>query len=67
MISRSFIRRLDQLEARLGVGRHHTRIEFYNLSPEGTLIRRPHPNDDDETEAELTIKVIFVKPAGTKD
>lgn len=63
MMSRSLIRRLQRLETRLGVHRtRNIRIEFYDRSLDGTLIRRPH-SDDDPTEAQGTIRVVFVKAA----
>jgi hypothetical protein len=63
MISRSLIRRLERLETRLGAHRkRYFRIEYYDRSPDGTLIRQPH-SDDDRTEAERTFKVVFVSPA----
>jgi hypothetical protein len=64
MINRSLIRRLERLETRLGVhGKHRIRVEFYDRSPDGTLIRRLN-SDDDRTEAEYTIRVVFVSAAG---
>ena len=66
MISRAVIRRLERLETRLGVHRNHRiRLEFYDRSPDGTLIRRPN-SDDDRTEAERTIRVVFVSSAGNQ-
>jgi hypothetical protein len=66
MMSRSLIRRLERLETRLGIHRtHNIRLEFYHRSPDGTLIRRPGP-DDDRTEAEQTIRVVFVSPTGNQ-
>ncbi len=63
MTSRSFVRRLERLETRLRAHRErYFRIEYYDRSPDGTLIRQPH-SDDDRTEAERTIKVVFVSPA----
>jgi hypothetical protein len=65
-MSRSFIRRLERLETRLGAHRkHRIRLEFYDRSPDGTLIRRPN-SDDDRTEAEHTIRVVYVSAAGNQ-
>ena len=56
------IRRLERLETRLGVDRkHRIRVGFYDRS----LIRRPH-SDDNRTEAEQTIQVVFLRAAGNQ-
>jgi hypothetical protein len=58
----SLIRRLKRMESRLGIDRkRRVRLEFYDRSPDGTLIRRPN-SDDDRTDAGYTIQVVFVKP-----
>lgn len=64
MNSRSLTRRLERLETRLWL--HHIcqfRVEFYDRSSDGTLIRRLH-SDDDRTEAQQTIRVVFVSATG---
>jgi hypothetical protein len=60
----SLIRRLKRLETRVGEdSKRRIRVEFYNKSPDGTLIRRPN-SDDDRTDAGLTLQVVFVRAAG---
>jgi len=62
MINRSFIRRLERLETRWGVHRiPRIRVEYYDRSPGGTLIRRPN-SDNNPTEADHTIRVVYVEP-----
>ena len=64
MISRSLIRRLERLETRMGIHRKwRVRIEYYDISPDGTLIRLPHSGDDG-TEADHTIRVLYVDSDG---
>ena len=65
MMRRSFIRRLERLEARLAINREHRfLVQFYNRSPDGTLIRLPD-SDEDGTEADYRIRVTFVSPPGS--
>lgn len=67
MMSRNLIRRLERLEFRLGIQRkRYFRVEYYDRSSDGSLIRRPE-SDDDRTEAERTIRVVYVSAAGTTD
>ena len=64
MISRSLIRRMERLENRLRINRQwRFRVEFYDISPDGTLIRLPN-SDDDATEADQTIGVLYVDSDG---
>ncbi|HEY6337979.1 MAG TPA: hypothetical protein VIW68_05755 [Candidatus Sulfotelmatobacter sp.] len=64
MISRSYIRRLERLETRLGMNRKRgVRIEYYDISPDGTLLHL-RSSDDDAMEGDLTIQVIFVDSDG---
>ena len=64
MISRSFVRRMERLENRLGINRKwRFRVEFYDISPDGTLIRLPN-SDDDAREADQTIRVLYVDSDG---
>ena len=62
MTNRSLIRRLERLEANWRV-RHerYLRLEYYDRSPDGTLM--PRPDSDDGTEATRTLRVIFVSAA----
>ena len=54
MIGRNFIRRLERFETRLGAQcERYIRVEYYDRSPDGTLIRRPKA-DNDRTKAERT-------------
>jgi hypothetical protein len=63
MISRSLIRRLERLERRMWAhGIRRIKVEICDTAPDGTLIPRPDP-DNDGREAQLTIRVRFVKPA----
>jgi hypothetical protein len=64
MISRSLIRRLERLENRLGNNhKWGVRVESYDISPDGTLVRLPH-SDDEGTEAGQTIRVLYVDSDG---
>ena len=64
MISRSLVRRLERLETRLGVNpKARFRVEYYDISPDGTLIRLPN-SDDNATEADQTIRVLYVDSDG---
>jgi hypothetical protein len=64
MNRRSLIRRLERLENRLGNNpKWRVRVEFYDISPDGTLIRLPH-SDDEGTEAGQTIRVLYVDSDG---
>ena len=64
MISRSLVRRMERLENRLRINRQwRCRVEFYDISPDGTLIRLPN-SDDDATEADQTIRVLYVDSDG---
>jgi hypothetical protein len=64
MNRRSLIHRLERLEKRLGNNpKWRVRVEFYDISPDGTLIRLPH-SDDEGTEAGHTIRVLYVDSDG---
>ena len=64
MNRRSLILRLERLENRLGNNpKWRVRVEFYDISPDGTLIRLP-PSDDEGTEAGQTIRVRYVDSDG---
>ena len=64
MISHSFVRRLERLETRLGSNsKWRFSVEYYDISPDGTLIRLPN-SDDNATEADQTIRVLYVDSDG---
>lgn len=66
MMSRSLVRRLERLEVRLGVHRkRYLRVEYYARTPDGTLSRLPDFVDD-RTEAQRTLRVVFVSPTGNQ-
>jgi hypothetical protein len=54
-------KRLRHLESALRPKDEHlTRLEFYDISPDGEKIRRPHPSDNHNRSAKRVIEVHFV-------
>jgi hypothetical protein len=60
------MRRLERLEASTGTCEERIRVEHYDLSEKGELIRLPDPSSvpEDDRPAQKTIQVILVDSDG---